>query len=334
MTLLIDAFGGDNAPLEVIKGALLAKKELGVDVSIVGDEHLIRSCADENRLDISSLGILHAEGAVKVSDSPRDVLHDKKDSSMGVGLRALAEGRGDAFVSAGSSAALVVGAMYLTGRIKGIKRPAFATVMPSNEGCFLLADMGANLECKPDALVRFAEMGDIYMRGVVGVKRPRVALANIGVEPEKGPELQRETYKLLSGRDDLDFIGNIEVRDIPFGGADVIVCDGYTGNLILKTYEGTALALMKNVKGIFMKNALTKLSALTLSGGIKALKKKLDYTEYGGAPILGVKRPVIKAHGSSDAKAFFSALRQARDCVSNDVCGRISALCAAEEQND
>lgn len=333
MKIILDAFGGDNAPLEALKGAVKAGSELGVEMILSGDEKKIRECAVKNGVDLGGIRIMNADGEIEVEDSAKDILKSKKGTSMGVGLTALAAGEADAFVTAGSTAAVVIGGTFLVKRIRGVKRPAFGAIMPSNEGPFILLDMGANLDCTPKVLSQFADMGNIYMKKVLGVKAPRIALANIGVEENKGTALQKETYKLLKERRDIDFTGNIEVRDIPVGGADVVVADGFTGNVILKVYEGTALALMGNIKAIFKKNAVSMLSALMIKNGLMALKKKLDYKEFGGAPLLGLRAPVIKAHGSSDEKAFFSAIRQARDCVNNNVVGDIAAAFAASGED-
>lgn len=324
MTIIVDAYGGDHAPLEILKGACRARDELGVSILLTGSESGIRACAQENGLSLEGMTILDAPDVISMEENPMEIRRSKSNSSMAVGLRALAEGKGDAFVSAGSTGALVVGATFIVKRIKGVKRAAIASIMPSDTTPFLMLDCGANAECKAEALVQFAVMGDLYMKHVMGVEKPRVALANIGTEATKGGELQREAYELLSGSDLFHFTGNIEARQIPFGGADVVVADGFTGNMLLKMYEGVAAALMKNIKGIFTRSTKTKLGYLMVKGGLGDFKKKMDYTEFGGAPLLGITRPVIKAHGSSKAKGFFSAIRQAVQTVERDVCGEIA----------
>lgn len=324
MTIIVDAYGGDHAPLEILKGACRARDELGVSILLTGSESGIRACAQENGLSLEGMTILDAPDVISMEENPMEIHRSKSNSSMAVGLRALAEGKGDAFVSAGSTGALVVGATFIVKRIKGVKRAAIASIMPSDTTPFLMLDCGANAECKAEALVQFAVMGDLYMKHVMGVEKPRVALANIGTEATKGGELQREAYELLSGSDLFYFTGNIEARQIPFGGADVVVADGFTGNMLLKMYEGVAAALMKNIKGIFTRSTKTKLGYLMVKGGLGDFKKKMDYTEFGGAPLLGITRPVIKAHGSSKAKGFFSAIRQAVQTVERDVCGEIA----------
>ena len=243
---------------------------------------------------------------------------------MAVGLKMLHDGEGDAFVSAGNSGAICVGATLIVKRIKGIKRPGFAPVIPTLEGSMMLIDCGANVECKPQMLQQFAVMGSIYMEKVMGIKNPRVGLANVGTEPHKGGELQLKTYELLENSK-LNFIGNIEGRDVPVGGCEVCVSDGFTGNLILKTYEGVAGALMDKIKGVFNKNLKTKLAAAMVYSDLKEMKKSIDYNEFGGAPIIGCAKPVFKAHGSANAKTFKNAIRLTKEYVENNVVEEISS---------
>ena len=311
MRIIVDAFGGDNAPLEILKGAVAAKNEFGCDILLCGDEEQIRACAKENDIDLSGMDIETADGFIPVEEDPRSLLKQYKNSSLGVACRALAEGRGDALVSAGSTGALVVGAIFIVKRIKGVRRPAIATIMPGDKGNFMLIDGGANIEVTPEALDTFALMGSVYMEKVMGVDDPKVGLLNIGVEPNKGTELQKHAYPLLEQNEHIHFIGNAEARDVPACVADVVVCDGFTGNVFLKTYEGVALTLFSNVKEVMMKSTMTKVAALILKGGLKELKTKFDANAVGGAPILGVQKPVIKAHGSSKEVAFKNAIRQA-----------------------
>ena len=324
MNIIVDAYGGDNAPLEILKGACRARDELGITVTLTGRESGIRACAQENGLSLNEMTILDAPDVIAMEENPMEFRRSKSNSSMAVGLRALAEGKGDAFVSAGSTGALVVGSTFIVKRIKGVRRAAIASIMPSDTTPFLMLDCGANAECKPEALVQFAVMGDLYMKHVMGLERPRVALANIGTEETKGGELQQQAYRALAQCGLFRFTGNIEARSIPYGGADVVVADGFTGNMLLKMYEGAAAAMMKNIKQIFTKNIKTKLGFLMVKGGLVDFKKKMDYTEFGGAPLLGIARPVIKAHGSSKEKGFFSAIRQAVRTVEKDVCGEIA----------
>jgi len=311
MKILVDAFGGDNAPLEIIKGSIDAKNEFGCDIVLVGNEEKVRACAQENGLDLSGLILQDAGEEIPVEEDPRKILKAYRGSSMGTGLQMLAAGEGDAFVTSGSTGALVIGANYFVKRIKGVRRAAIGTLIPSDKDPYLLLDCGANIDCTPDTLNVFAIMGKIFMEKVRGVEDPKVGLANIGVEPNKGTKLQVESYQKMQESEDYNFIGNVEFRDIPYGAADVVVCDGYTGNVYLKTLEGTAMMLMGNVKGVFKKNFLTKLGAVSMLGGIKELKAKLDLNEYGGAPIIGLRKPVIKSHGVVKAKAFKNAIREA-----------------------
>ncbi len=326
MKIIVDAFGGDNAPLEILKGCELAVDELKTEILLVGDEQKILKCAEENGVCLENMSVLHADSVFEMEFEPRSLLKEHSDTSLALGMKALADGKGDAFVSAGSTGAIVVGATFIVKRIKGIRRTAIASVMPSNKRPFMLLDSGANIECRPEHLCQFAAMGSVYMNRIMGYESPSVGIANIGVEETKGTSLQTETYAALK-ESGLNFIGNAEVRDIPFGAADVVVADGFTGNVILKMYEGVASMLMKNIKGIFMKNLFSKLSYLGVKSGVDGFKSKMDYKEYGGAVLLGVEKPVVKAHGSSDARAFKNAIRQAVNCVEKDVTGQIKAAC-------
>ena len=312
MKIIVDAFGGDHAPLVPIEGAVQAVKELGVEVILVGDETKIIKTAQNNSLDMKSITIHHAGDVLSMEDDAADLLKKRTDTSMGVGLKLLAEGAGDAFVSAGSTGALLVGATSFVKRIKGIRRAALATVLPGRDKSFLLLDCGANVECRPEMLVQFGYIGSVYMEKVMQRETPSVCLANIGAEDTKGTETIQEAFKLLSDTKDINFEGNIEARDIPFGKADVVVADGFTGNIILKLTEGLAKFLTDNMKQMFYKSAKTKLAALLLKDGLKEFSSGLDYTEYGGAPLLGIAKPVIKAHGSSNTKAMKNAIRQAK----------------------
>lgn len=332
MKIIVDAFGGDNAPTEIIKGALEAKEEYGVDIVFTGDAKKIKKCASENKFDISSCGIIDSPSVIDMEDDPKYVLKKKLDSSMGKGLTELANGNADAFVSAGSTAALVMGGTFIVKRIKGIKRCAIASVMPSDKKPFMLVDSGANVECEPKFIDQFAQMGSVYMNRVMGYDNPRVGLANIGVEKTKGTPFIRECYDLLSVDKNINFIGNAEVRDIPEGICDVVVADGFTGNVILKMYEGVAGTLTKNIKALFKKNFITLIGALCVKGGLDAFKKKMDYKQYGGAPLLGLNAPVIKAHGSSDARAFKNAIRQAKEFCENNVIEEIKKNISEKEE--
>lgn len=331
--VIVDAFGGDNAPLEVVKGCARAVSELGVEIILTGSEAKIKKCAEENGLSLNGIEIVHTDDVFDIHEEPKEIIKSGKDSSMALGLRLLAEGRGDAFVSAGSTGALVMGSTFIVKRIKGIKRIAPSPILPADKGSFLLADAGANTECRAEMLVQFAIMGSAYMEKVMGVKNPKVALLNIGAEETKGRELEIEAYQLLE-KSGLNFIGNIEARDMPKGEAQVVVTDGFTGNIALKLYEGMGSFFSKKIKWIF--SGAGKIGALFSLGKIKEFRKQMDYKEVGGSALLGVKKPVIKAHGSSDSTAFFNAVRQARKCVEGNVIEEIEAyvarLAAAEKE--
>ena len=329
MKVIIDMYGGDNAPKAPILGAAMAAKELGVDIVAVGNEAEMRKICEENG--VSGFEFIDAPLVMPVCAEPTEILKEYKQSSLAVGLKALADGRGDAFVSAGSTGAIVVGATLIVKRIKGIKRAALASVIPGLDRSYMLLDLGANVECRPEMLCQFASMGSIYMNKVEGVPNPEVGLINIGAEESKGGELQKEAYQLMKSAS-FNFIGNIEPRDLPKGVCDVAVADGWTGNVVLKLTEGLSSAFGKKLKGIMLRNFFTKLGALTMKKGVAEFKKSMDYTERGGAPLLGIAKPVIKAHGSSDPKAFMNAIRQAKAFYEQDVIGTISAAVAAQKE--
>lgn len=323
MKILIDAMGGDNAPLEVIKGTMLAVDEFNIDeIVLLGDEGVIKKCVEDNKLTLKNTTILHCTQVIENCDEARSVLKAKPDSSMSQGLKMLANGEGDAFVSAGNTGAITVGATLIVKRIKGVKRPAIASVMPSSNKPFVLMDCGANAECKSEYLVQFGLLGSLYMENIMGVENPRVALANNGAEETKGTPVVKEAYSLMQNAG-YNFIGNIEGRRIPYGDADVVVADGFTGNLILKTYEGVAKVLMQGIKDAFYKNAFSKLAYLGVKSGINDMKKQFDYKEYGGAVMLGVSKPVVKAHGSADARCFKNAVKQAVWFLQTDLIDKI-----------
>lgn len=322
MRVIVDAFGGDNAPLEVIKGCARAVSELGVNVVLTGSRNKIEKCTAENGISLSGIEIEHTDDVFDIHEEPKEIIKSGSNSSMALGLRLLSEGKGDAFVSAGSTGALVMGATFIVKRIKGIKRVAPSPVMPADKGSFVLVDAGANTECRPEMLVQFAVMGSAYMEKVMGVKDPKVGLLNIGSEETKGRELEIAAYKLLE-ESGLNFVGNIEARDMPKGEVQVVVTDGFTGNIALKLYEGMGSFFSKKLKWIF--SGLGKIGAIVSLGKIKELRRQMDYKEVGGSALLGVKKPVIKAHGSSDATAFFNAVRQAKKIVDGNVIGEIES---------
>lgn len=323
MKIIVDAMGGDNAPDEIIKGCALALGEFDIDeIILLGDEKTVQNSFEKNNVPLDKFRIVHCSEVIDNCDEAKTVLKGKPDSSMSVGFRMLNDGEGDAFVSAGNTGAITVGATLITKRIKGVKRPAIASVMPSADKPFLLMDCGANSECKSEYLYQFGLLGSLYMKNVMGVEHPRVALANNGSEETKGTPVVKEAYALMT-RAPYNFIGNIEGRRIPYGDADVVVADGFTGNLILKTYEGVAKVLMQGIKDAFYKNAISKLSYLGVRSGINDMKTRFDYKEYGGAVMLGVKKPVVKAHGSADARTFKNAIKQAVWFLQTDLIEKI-----------
>ena len=323
MHIIIDGMGGDNAPGEIVAGCLLAAQLIDVKLTIVGNEDKINAELNKAEYDKSKISVVHASEVISGDDEPTAAIRNKKDSSLRIGLSLLKRGEGDAFVSAGNTGALIAGATLIIKRAKGVRRVALAPIMPSADGCFLLVDAGANTECSPAFLRQFAIMGSIYMEKVMGVSSPGVALVNIGEEEAKGTDTIIEAGKALKNTD-INYKGYIEARDIPQGAADVVVCDGFTGNVILKLMEGMGMVFYGMLKEIFYKNTITKLSSLLVKSGLMKLKKTMDYTEYGGAPILGASKPVIKAHGSSNAKAFCSAIRQAVEVVKNGLTDEIA----------
>lgn len=334
-TVIVDTFGGDRAPLEVLKGCERAVSELGTHIILTGDSEKIRECASAHRISLSGMEIEHADDVFDMHDEPKEIIKSGKNTSMARGLTLLAEGRGDAFVSAGSTGALVMGATFIVKRIKGIKRVAPAPMLPTNKGTFMLLDAGANVECRPEMLFQFAVMGSAYMEKVLGVKSPTVGLLNVGTEETKGRELETEAYRLLK-ESELNFYGNIEAREVPEGNCNVVVTDGFTGNIVLKLYEGVASLFGNRVKWLY--SGAGKLGALFSLGKIKRFKKELDYRETGGSVLLGARKPVIKAHGSSDAYAFFNAIRQAQKCVEENVTAAIaeyvSGMPSADKEQD
>ena len=329
MKIIIDAMGGDNAPLEIVKGALQAKKRFGVDIVLTGEEAAVKAALTACGAAEDALSMVPTTEVVTMDDDPSTVFRRKKDTSMGVGLTMLKNNEGDAFVSAGSTGALLTGATLITKRIRGIRRAAMAPVIPTTTGRAVLIDCGANAECTPEYLVQFAYLGNFYAKHVLGVESPRVALLNIGVEEEKGTALQKETLALLqkaAADGHMNFIGNIEAKEAIKGGCDVIVTDGFSGNVMLKTIEGMGSFAGSALKGMFKKNVLTKLAALLVMPGLNGFKTKLDPNKVGGTAFIGIAKPVIKAHGASNAEAIENAVGQAVECVK-------SGLVQAIEEN-
>ncbi|MBQ7096104.1 MAG: phosphate acyltransferase PlsX [Clostridia bacterium] len=312
MRIVVDAHGGDHAPLEIIKGCCMAADELkDVTILLVGRKNELTQLMSDHGLPANRFEIVDAPDVLTMEDEPTSVLKEKQYSSMAVAFKLLKEDKADAFVSAGNSGAVLVGATLLVKRIRGIKRAALAAVMPSLNGPYMMLDCGANVECKPEYLDQFATMGSIYMKSCLNIENPRVGMLNNGTEECKGLDLQQQAYKLLKENNNINFIGNIEGRDMPLGGADVVVADGFSGNIALKVSEGWGKMFATTLKEMLTKNLKTKLGALLIMDQINDFRKKMDYKEYGGAPLLGISKPVVKAHGSSDAKAFKNAIRQA-----------------------
>lgn len=320
MKIAMDAMGGDNAPKEIVIGAQKAIETFSdLEILLVGDEKQIQSfLTNKERIDI-----LHTEEQILATDEPVRAVRRKKTASMVLGATEVKEGRADAFISAGNTGALMATGLFVVGRMEGIDRPALAPTLPtiSGEG-FLLLDVGANVDAKPENLVQYAMMGSIYSEKVRGVAKPRVGLLNIGTEEKKGNELTKKTFELLQSTN-IHFIGNVEARDLLDGVCEVAVTDGFTGNMILKTVEGTAMSMFKMIKAELMSSFTSKMAAAVLKPNLKQIKNKLDYSEYGGAALFGLNAPVIKAHGSSDSQAIFSAIRQTREFVQSGVVAQI-----------
>ena len=324
MRIAVDAFGGDNAPVEIIKGAALAHGEFGVDITLTGDRKIIEKVIADNALDFGDgLEIVDCKDVITMHDEPTSILKAHSECSMAHAFYELRDGRADAFVSAGSTGAIVVGGTLIVKRIKGVKRPALASMIPAPGGSYMLMDMGANSECRPEMLKQFGIMASAYLSLVESRLDPKIALLNIGTEDTKGDELRLEAYKLLSEAP-INFVGNIESREMPKGVCDAVITDGFTGNIALKLVEGTASTLFKMIKGVLYKSLPNKLAALVLKKDLYSLKAMMDSSEIGGALLLGVNKPVIKAHGSSNAKAIKNAIRQAKKFAENDVIGKIS----------
>lgn len=327
MKILIDAMSGDNAPLEILKGVSIAAKEYKEHtLLLVGDENIISDIAVKNEIDLAGIEIIHAQSVITMEDNPLCVIRSKKDSSMSVGLKALADGKVDAFVSAGNTGALITGATIIVKRIVGINRAAIASVLPLSNPV-LLMDSGANLTVTSDNICQFAFMGAKYMEKIYGIDRPRVGQLNNGTEYNKGNALQTESYQMLS-ECGLEFVGNVEGKAVPFDVCDVLVTDGFTGNIFLKTIEGMGKFLLSTLKEVLTTNIVTKVSTLTMGEKIKEMKHRFDASEHGGAPLLGISKPVIKAHGSSDANSIKNAIRQAIHFVETGINDEIIRFAA------
>ncbi len=307
----VDAMGGDNAPVEPIKGAVNAvNAKDNIYVVLTGKEEIIRSELEKYTYNKEKITVCNADEVIETGEPPVMAIKKKKNSSLVMALNMVKEGSADAFVSAGSSGAILVGGQVIVGRIKGVERPPLAPLIPTKKGVSLLVDCGANVDARPSHLVQFARMGSIYMEHVMGVKNPKVAIVNIGVEEEKGNQLVKETYPLLKNCTDINFVGSIEARDIPNGDVDVIVCEAFVGNVILKLYEGVGAALISKVKEGMMTSLRSKIGALLVKPALKKTLKSFDASEYGGAPLLGLNGLVVKTHGSSTSKEVCNSILQ------------------------
>jgi len=340
MKIILDAMGGDNAPQATVMGAVAAAKDFGANITLVGQQEKIMQTLKDNGMSQlpANISIFHAEDVVDMHDDPAAVVRKRKDSSMIVGLRMLAQGEGDAFISAGSTGALLTGATLVVKRVKGIRRAAMGPCMPNKAGGkTVLLDCGANAECTPEFLLQFGLIGSLYAKKNLGLDNPRVGLLNIGTEDSKGTPLQKEAYGLLTDAHNkglLNFIGNIEARDALLGGVDVVVCDGFSGNVLLKSIEGTAYfmgSLMKHK--IFKRNFLSMIGYLFCKKGVDEVMQMMDYRTIGGTEFLGIQKPVIKAHGSSDALAFRNAIRQAMNAAENSIAADLEQNLAQLKEN-
>ena len=344
MKIILDAMGGDNAPQAPVMGALQAAKDFGAHIILVGKGEEILQVMNQQGIDTLPDGveIVHADGVVDVHDDPTAAVRKHKDSSMMIALKMLADGEGDAVISAGSTGALLTGATLIVKRVPGIRRAAMGPVMPNKAGGkTVILDCGANAECTAEFLLQFGLVGSLYAKTNLGIENPRVGLLNIGAEDTKGTPLQKEAYALLQQADEkglINFVGNTEARDVPLGAVDVVVCDGFAGNVLLKSIEGTAMFMGSLMSKMFKKSIVSKLAAGLVMKDIKAFKKLLDYREIGGTQFLGIRKPVIKAHGSSDERAFRNAVKQAMDAARTDFSAELEQSLAAldnkENEND
>ena len=323
MKIILDGMGGDNAPEAIVEGAVLASREIEHQILIIGQEEKIRAELDNHRYDADKISVINATEIISNDEAPVRAVRSKKDSSIVRGINMVKHGEGDIFISAGSTGALLAGGLFILGRIQGIDRPALASIYPIIGGIpSLLVDAGANADCKPNNLLEFGMMGSIYMEKVLGREQPRVGLVNIGAEAAKGSALTKAAYDLLE-QSHLNFTGNVEAREVPKGACDVIVTDGFTGNILLKLTEGLAWNILQVIKQRFTDGVKAKLGAALLLDKIKGLKKEFDYSEYGGAPILGVRGPIVKMHGSSNANAVKNTILKGIPYVSEHVVDKI-----------
>lgn len=323
--IAVDVMGGDHAPEEILKGCIKAIKDVTSTLVLVGNEKAIKEILSSYTYDTTRVEIVHAEEVITMEDSPVVAIRQKKQSSMVIGLKLLKDKQVDGFVSAGSSGALLTGATLIVGRIKGVDRPALAPLIPTKTGVALLIDAGANADAKPIYLQQFARMGQVFMEQCIGIQHPKVGLINIGVEEEKGNQLTKEAYKLLAEDETIHFYGNVEARDITEGKVDILVCDGFVGNIILKFMEGFGKWILTMLKKEFMKNIKTKLAAMLLKKGIYNIKDKFNYSTKGGAPFLGVNGLVVKTHGSSKEQEIYSTILQTEGFIKDQLVDKIKS---------
>lgn len=329
LRIALDAMGGDRAPGEIVKGAVTAVNKCSdVKVILVGDEAKIQAELSGQQYNEAQISIIHTTEEITFHDAPVAAVRKKKDSSLVVALNMVKEGKADAVISAGSSGAILAGGLFIVGRGKGIERAPLACLLPTSMGPIMLIDCGANVDTKPSQLVQFARIGSIYMKHVMNIPRPRVALVNIGIEEEKGNALTKEVYSMLKECEDLNFTGNIESREIPEGTADVAVCDAFVGNVILKLYEGLARTLMKEIKAGMMRTTVSKIGAFMLKDSLKKVLKRFDATEYGGAPLLGLNGLVVKCHGNASYKEISNAISQCVTFAEQDINAKIQEMFA------
>ncbi|MFV0504226.1 MAG: phosphate acyltransferase PlsX [Lachnospirales bacterium] len=322
INIAVDCMGGDNAPVDIVKGAIDSLVNKEIKVTLLGDEKKITSELNKYEFNTEQVEVVYTTETIENCESPTAAIKGKKDSSMVVGMNLVKEGKADAFISAGSTGALLAGATMIVGRIKGVKRPVLTTLLPAGNKHVLLLDAGANVDCKAEYLNQFGIIGSLYMEKVVGVKNPTVGLLNVGTEEEKGNQLTKETFPLLSGSN-INFVGNVEARDLPLGVADVVVCDGFVGNIALKLYEGTGKFISGQIKSEISSSLISKVGGLLSLSAFKKLKKKTDYREVGGAPFLGLNSLVVKAHGSSDALAIKNGIFQCYNFAKSNIVDEI-----------
>ncbi len=333
INVALDAMGGDNAPGEIVKGAVdAAVSRSDIKVILVGKEDIVKEELNKYSYPKEQIEVVHASEIIETAESPVNAIRRKKDSSMVVGMKLVKEGKADAFVSAGNSGALMVGGQTIVGRIKGVDRAPFGALMPAASGASLLVDSGANVDVRSSHLVQFARMGSIYMEHVIGISKPRVGIVNIGAEEHKGNALVKETFPLLKECRDINFIGSVEARDIAQGAADVIVCDGFTGNVVLKMFEGVGMTLLGEIKKGLKSSLRSKIGALLIKPALKGVMKVFDGTENGGAPILGLKQLVVKTHGNASRREIRTAIIQCVTFKEQQISEKIQECLAAVAQ--